>query len=284
MEDCNLKCVSCDSTTLVKDGKHNNMQRYRCKECGKRFDYGEYKGDYKTFTHFNIKLKVTDRNHISRENYCVPSNELSYSERKYLKFLIEHTDYEIPNEIYLDERHYTDEFVQEQFDSCMENYDLNMTFFNQLSNEKFSKHISSFVRKNCFKEVTDLKKLDGIIGIYILVLDNYKQIYIGQSTNIKKRILQHWTRKKEFDRLLCGDVDESIISIDSFGALDTTRIFYKSCSWSDLDKNENKYLIQISPDFCLNRVSGGINGEIDKDVRDVSLWATRKKRNLKFSV
>jgi len=40
----------------------------------------------------------------------------------------------------------------------------------------------------------------------------------------KEHIRQHWSKTKQFDRLLWGSVTESIISIDSFRALDTTRI------------------------------------------------------------
>ena len=52
-------------------------------------------------------------------------------------------------------------------------------------------------------------------------------MYIGISNDIKKRILTHWGSKKDFDRLLFGKKENSVLSIDSFGALDTTRIFYK---------------------------------------------------------
>ncbi len=67
----------------------------------------------------------------------------------------------------------------------------------------------------------------------MLVLDEYKQVYIGQSTDIKSRILHHRSKKKPFDRLIFGSVENSILSIDSFGALDTTRIYisYKKHLW-----------------------------------------------------
>ena len=108
----------------------------------------------------------------------------------------------------------------------MKNFDLNMKYFESLDYNDFDKKLKLFVKKNRFIEANNLDDL-VVSGIYILVLDKYKQIYIGMSDNIRKRILNHWSRKKDFDRLIFGKVEKSILSIDSFGALDTTRIFYK---------------------------------------------------------
>ena len=48
---------------------------------------------------------------------------------------------------------------------------------------------------------------------------------------VDKRIVkEHWARTKSLERLIFGDVCTSIISIDSFGALDTTRVFYIATS------------------------------------------------------
>ena len=67
---------------------------------------------------------------------------------------------------------------------------------------------------------------------------------------MKKRILGHWNRQKEFDHLICGKIEESILSIDSFGALDTTRIFYKPCRWHEKDKNDNSSHFFTCHRFC----------------------------------
>ena len=117
MEDCNLKCVSCDSTTLVKDGKHNNMQRYCCKECGKRFDYGEYKET--RFIHFNTYCNGTTKKKLTRENYCKPTSEIS-----------------------------TDEYVKKQYEECMNNFDKNIRFFSNLNKKDFENSLNKFVKKN----------------------------------------------------------------------------------------------------------------------------------------
>lgn len=204
--------------------------------------------------HFNTRLKRTDRNKLSRENYCVPSTNLRSDtkkiilfaqeffkkNKKYPSFYPEHYC-KIPNNVFSDYEHYTNEWVENHYCNCMYNFDLNMKFFSSLNHDDFNKYLLSFVKKNRFKEIDDLKTVLDIEGVYILVLDEYKQVYIGVSSNIKRRILQHWSGKKEFDRLIYGGKDKSILSIDSFGALDTTRIFYKPCGWYEKDKAEEKY-------------------------------------------
>ena len=76
------------------------------------------------------------------------------------------------------------------------------------------KKLIKYSRK--IKEVKNLNDYSGVAGVYILVLDKYKQVYIGQTnTCIKTRIMSHWRKVKEFDRLLFGPVESSILSIDS---------------------------------------------------------------------
>lgn len=243
-------------------------------------------------TLFKTKIKRNGRNYLTRENYCVPTHEPSYKVRKNIKIVQEFfeinnrypglvPDYycNIPNCIFADNEHYTEEYVENHYNDCMKNFDLNMQFFSSLDTEKFNKHLMSFVRRNRFKEIDDLQTVSQIEGVYILVLDKYNQVYIGVSSDIKRRILSHWSRKKEFDHLICGKVEESIISIDSFGALDTTRIFYKPCSWWEKDKVEEKYVANFKSIYRLNRVAGGLNAEEDRTLRNLMLESNIQKRN-----
>lgn len=162
----------------------------------------------------------------------------------------------------------------------MLNFDLNMKYFDSLDAKDFNNSLDSFVNKFKFTEIFDLNKLDNISGIYILVLDKYKQVYIGKSDNIKKRIQSHWVSKKEFSRLIWGDVNTSIISIDSFCALDTTRIFYKDIKSYELFNAEEKYVKKFKSKYLLNRVAGGID-EIDEHIRNMQLIATSRTRKMK---
>ena len=283
-----MKCLYCGSEHTRKNGNHYGLQRYRCMDCNKRFDSGKYEENY--FVHFNTKLKKTDRNILTRENYCIPTNELNSTQKKFIKRVNEKYDdklkrifkncCEFPNKIFADSEHYSNEWVEKHYKDCMKNFDLNMKYFKSLNFKDFDKILQSFVKKNKFIEVDNLDNLI-VSGIYILVLDKYKQVYIGTSDNIRKRILQHWSKNKEFDRLIYGRVEESILSIDSFGALDTTRIFYKKVnSYWDKCSLEEKYIKNFEKKYLLNRVSGGINLEDNTVLRNLKLIDSRKTRKL----
>lgn len=249
----------------------------------------------KYIVHFNTKIKATDRNKLTRENYCIPTSKPCYQTRKALLFPKKYYEknkvyppnclkiyYVFPNDVFCDDEHYTEQWVEEHYRICMENFDLNMQFFSSLDKSDFQKKLSHLQKKNRLKEIFDLKEVSGIEGIYILVLDEYKQIYIGESKDIKKRILSHWSKIKEFDRLIFGNVESSVLSIDSFGALDTTRIFYKPVSWREnIDKIEERLVDDFDKKYLLNRVAGGLNAEEDKEVRNLSLLASRQNRKLK---
>lgn len=157
---------------------------------------------------------------------------------------------------------------------------MNISFFEKLDTEKFNKALLALLkhRKN-FIQIYDINELEKIKGIYILVLDNYKQIYIGQSTNIKQRILQHWRKTKEFDRLICGKIEDSVLSIDSFGCLDTTRIFVLETKtlW-EIDNSEKTLIESINKKYLLNRTSGGIHGNSTFAMLEIA--ANRNLRNL----
>ena len=247
----------------------------------------------KNIIHFNTKIKASDKNKLTRENYCVPSNELHYETKKTIKYAQEFFKqnnkyplhipeyyYAIPNDVFADNEHYTNQWVENHYKVCMENFDLNMNFLNSLEDAPFQKYLSAFCKKNRFKEIFDLKEVSGESGLYILVLDEYKQVYIGKSVDVKKRILRHWNAKKEFSRLLYGGVETSVLSIDSFGALDTTRIFYKPAGVRDIDKAEEKFVAALEGDYLLNRAPGGLNDKRSVAEIALQLKANIKKRNL----
>lgn len=161
-----------------------------------------------------------------------------------------------------------EESTKKQIQRIEYNYDLNMKYFSSLDYDKFSKKLLSFVKKHNFIEVNDLSLYKGISGIYIMVLDEYKQVYIGQSeSGIAERIRKHWSTKKSSNRLIFGQVFNSVLSIDSFGALDTTRIFVKTIN--NPFAIENKYVSEFDCKYLLNRTSGSI-GNIDTYTNDKS--------------
>ena len=162
------------------------------------------------------------------------------------------------------------------------NYDLNMRYFEALDENSFNIFLDEKCKKHKFIESFDLNELSGVEGVYMMVLDKYKQVYIGTSTNIKTRIQNHWYRTKSLERLIFGDVLTSIMSIDSFGALDTTRIFYIKSNYAY--KLEQKIVNSMKGIFLINRTSGGI-GSIDTYTNDlksakIAVVAGMKKKNL----
>ena len=137
-------------------------------------------------------------------------------------------------------------------------------------------------KKHKFIECFDLSSLDCVTGVYMLVLDKYKQVYIGISDNIKRRIINHWNGKKSLERLIFGDVCNSILPVDSFGALDTTRIFYIK-TYSTY-RTEEKIIRLFDSRYMLNRTAGGIGStETNTDgemIAKLSVIANKKRRNL----
>lgn len=170
-------------------------------------------------------------------------------------------------------KHYTDSVIKKHTEDYLYNYDRNMKYFHSLSKEKFNKELMNFVDENInFKEITDLTSVNGMSGYYIMVLDEYAQAYIGTSRDIKKRMQQHWNRQMYFDRMIFGDKEGSILSINSFRALDTTRIFvYLTSNTYNL---EDKLINQLNKKYLLNRTSGGILGGLSEAI------ANRKTRDL----
>lgn len=160
--------------------------------------------------------------------------------------------------MYEDEEHriYSDEFCTRWREAALENFDLNKAFFNRLSGKDFAEALNEVLGKyKNLKPVTDLAEVDGVEGIYVMVLDLYKQAYVGEAADIRKRIKGHWSGTKEFDRLMIPDKETSVLSIDSFRALDTTRIF--AARTSRRFAMEKRLVNAFPPDFLLNRVDGG---------------------------
>lgn len=120
-----------------------------------------------------------------------------------------------------------------------------------LSQEEFNSAFVEFLTNWPLVEIMDLSPLKGVCGIYVMVLDHYKQCYIGKSKDIKKRIKQHWLR----------DEKANGTNIDTFRAFDTTRIFIipmESDSYAKhVDWFEEKMISSIATKFLLNIMPGG---------------------------
>ena len=158
---------------------------------------------------------------------------------------------------------YREEWCKEYRELCMKNFDLNMKYFSMLDKDDFEATLQSFLMQyKGFKSVTDLNNYSQVEGYYIMVLDEYKQIYIGKSNDIKRRIMQHWSKTKAFDRTLFPmyAYDTSCFSIDFFRALDTTRIFV----WQKKIKDgiESRLIRNFPRMYLTNRIGGDITDGI----------------------
>lgn len=156
-------------------------------------------------------------------------------------------------------RIYTDQWCETMQAQALENFDLNMAHFASLEASEFEVALERAVKsRRGLVEVTDLNEWEGVAGLYIMVLDEYRQAYVGATdarVGVLKRIKQHWTGTKPLDRLVWGDPQTSVISVDCFRALDTTRIF--AAKTSRAFDGEDALLEQFPPEFILNRIPGG---------------------------
>lgn len=158
---------------------------------------------------------------------------------------------------------YSESWCAEYREICLKNFDRNMEYFSKLDKTAFDAALSSFLSKyKRFVEVSNLNDFNGVEGFYIMVLDEYKQAYIGKSEDIRKRIMQHWSKTKAFDRTLFPMYawEKSTFSIDFFRALDTTRIYVWKRKMSDGIEAE---LIKGFPtQFCTNRIGGDVTSAL----------------------
>lgn len=215
--------------------------------------------------HFNISIRPKASNHISLDLYL--KNVTVEKFMPFAKYIREDIN---------------EDYVDRQRKRIKYNYELNMKYFESLDRKEFEDSINEIVKKYHFEEVYDLKEYENVKGIYMMVLDDYKQVYIGLSkAGIKERIQSHWYSKKEPFKLIFGNVFDSIISIDSFGALDTTRIF--AIKAEDLYVQEREIVNDFNNKFLLNRTAGGIGSEETKTSNPADLVSAiilgRKKRD-----
>ncbi len=214
---------------------------------------------------YNITPDSFEEHHRMEVNSYIRQYIVSImqSQRSRFKEPDEHLDYNIGSTL---QPYRTDEAVQRLIDNALQNYDLNMRYFASLKREDFDAAICRFQTDYPeFSFIDDLRPYNDTAGAYVMILDQYKQLYMGITfSSLKKRIQTHWQKKQPLDRLIFGRIDNSILSINSFGALDTTRIMVAPVSSADADTalpileediTETKYLQK----FLLNRVSGGLS-------------------------
>lgn len=232
--------------------------------------------------HFGISISPKKRGlKLSRDNYAEISNRSSFSSIYQHALKIGDEKMIEPNsDIYADKEGiiYTDSWCQKHLEEVMQNFDLNMQFFKKLDKAKFNNEVTKFIKKTKFVEITDLSDF-SCPGYYAMILDEYCQVYIGTSQDIRTRVRQHWNgHNSKFDRLIFGSVTKSRLSINSFRALDTTRILvYPNIKTFD---KENGFIKCFSDEFICNRIDGGRIADMEFGM--LSAVTSIKTRDLKI--
>lgn len=253
---------------LFKESKQLHAQQL---QKAKRTREANMEKDPKYIRHMGIWVNTTlPSSRISRETYAHINNRSTIYSRS--DVMLMQLRGQTPH-IYIDETdgsvRYTEKYCLWYQQQCLQNFDINMQRYQELDHQDFDLVLMKFVNGRQFQEVYSLEDPictiypwedeQNIVGfVYIMVLDEYKQVYIGiTERTVQNRILQHWKKKKAFDRLIWGTVKNSVISIDSFGALDTTRLFVKPYYGkfkTPLELYETKCIKTFDKRYLLNRL------------------------------
>jgi len=76
-------------------------------------------------------------------------------------------------------KYYTDEWCKKHRENCLKNFDLHMELFQQLDHAAFEYEIQLFVQRcPMCQQVKNLNEHTHA-GYYIMVLDDYCQLYVG---------------------------------------------------------------------------------------------------------
>lgn len=206
--------------------------------------------------HFGERLRASKFGHLmTREMYAYPSRS-PHSRRR--REDMPDGLWEGVSWAYADEEHTTlsDAFLLTQRDAALVNFDLSLRNFASLDPGEFELALERVLAAGGrFTPVQSLADWDGVEGVYVLVFDEYRQFYVGQSGDLRKRIKGHWTKRKSFDRVLFGGPYDSILAVDELRALDTTRIYaLATTNPSDLERRTEA---AADRRFCLNRMMGG---------------------------
>jgi predicted phage gp36 major capsid-like protein len=72
-----------------------------------------------------------------------------------------------------------------------------MRYSESLDADEFEAALEHILTKGSdVQAVESLPDWDDVEGAYVMVFDEYKQFYIGQSNNVGKRIKPHWVGSK----------------------------------------------------------------------------------------
>jgi hypothetical protein len=210
--------------------------------------------------HFGEPLRAHEHGHrLAREFYALPDKKRSI--RGGYEFDYTPEMWAIEAEGFDDDQHtiYKDEHVAYLRSRALKNFDSVMQRLAAIDSLKFEKTLQSVLAAYpVLQPVDELAQFKNVTGVYVMVLDGVHQVYVGETVNIRTRIMQHWSGRIPLDRLIFGDGETSKLAINSFRPLDTTRI-YAGATTNRFDFEAG--IVKAFPEeFRLNRIDGGENG------------------------
>ena len=128
--------------------------------------------------------------HLIRDMYALPNRRPS---GRVPREWLTDEEWNALDWMYEDPEHtlYSDAYLERNRHHALENFDLNMAFFAQIPHEDFDRALKRMCRQNRLAQIFELRQLDELEGVYVMVLDDYRQAYIGKSGNMRRRILSH---------------------------------------------------------------------------------------------
>ena len=185
-------------------------------------------GYYKIFTQLSLnKIYIhfcSDKKHIGMEyvsNDLVSTNLNPEQFRNEFLLAVEKEYGKKTDEFYVERyREYTNDV-----EKYVENVRFNMKTLKSLDKSGFEEELKRITEKYHFVETNDISSFKHCL--YLVVLDEYKQFYVGKAeTSLKNRMRKHWTAKIIPARHLWnGGFEFSRIKFDDFKMFDSTRIF-----------------------------------------------------------
>lgn len=172
---------------------------------------------------------------------------------------------------------YIDFFEKDDCFSLMQFYNIGYVYRKNIYKLKKRKKINkkAFIKakdeyinsRKRIRRIFDLKECRGISGIYIMVLEEYRGIYIGQSEDIGKRIRQHWSAKSF-----------NSYGIDMYRALDTTEIYIiEELEGKSLDFQEYANIKEIDSKYLINKLAFNLFTQDEEIYKDADSMLVEKR-------
>ena len=178
----------------------------------------EYIKDEMTYSHLNENNFITEFN-AETDKYLS-----KYEDRQNLEMIY---------------KKYKDCFMDNS-EKFINNLRINLHFFKSLDEIGFKKEVERVSLKYHFKQIDDMSSYKNCL--YMAVLDEYKQIYVGKCVNgLKNRMRKHWNAKIIPNRQIwSGGFEYSRIKYDNFKLFDTTRLYVCNDIESIIIENQNE--------------------------------------------